>query len=74
MAFEYPTSAGMVRLIKIGKTWKVRYAGQRKGQWHSPDAAIRAVARHKTGLKDWDSQHEPISSDIIDWRPLGDSI
>lgn len=74
MAFEYPTSAGVVRLTKAGSAWSVRYIGKRRGRWHSPDAAAEAVARHETGLPQWDQQQEPVSRDIIDWRPLGDSI
>ena len=74
MAFEYPTSAGVVRLTKAGHAWTVRFVGKRRGRWHSPDDAAKAVARHQTGLQQWDEQREPVSQDIIDWRPLGESI
>ena len=74
MAFEYPSSAGTVRLAKVGRAWAVQFVGKKRGRWGSPDAAAKAVARHKTGLPQWDDQREPVSQDIIDWRPLGDSI
>jgi hypothetical protein len=74
MAFEYPTSAGVVRLTKAGGAWTVRFIGKARGRWRSPDAAAKAVASYQTGLPQWDSQQEPVSQDIIDWRPLGDSI
>jgi hypothetical protein len=74
MAFEYPTSAGTVRLAKAGRGWAVQYVGRKRGGWRSPDDAANAVALHKTGLPQWDECREPVSQDIIDWRPLGDSI
>jgi hypothetical protein len=74
MGFEFPTSAGTVRLDKAGRGWAVRYVGKKRGLWRSPDDAAIAVARHKTGLPQWDECREPVSQDIIDWRPLDDSI
>ena len=74
MAFEYPTSAGVVRLVRAGGAWTVRFTGKGRGRWHSPDAAAKAVAHYQTGLPQWDRQRELVSPDIIDWRPLGDSI
>lgn len=74
MAFEYPTPAGVVWLAKAGDAWTVRFTGKRHGRWRSPDAAAKAVASHQTGLPQWDRQQELVSQDIIDWRPLGDSI
>jgi len=75
MAFEYPTSAGTVRLAKAGRRgWSVQYVGEKRGRWRSPDDAASAVAHHETGLPQWDQCREPVSQDIIDWRPLDDSI
>jgi hypothetical protein len=74
MAFEYPTPAGVVWLTKAGDAWTVRFTGKGHGRWRSPDAAAKAVASHQTGLPQWDRQQELVSQDIIDWRPLGDSI
>jgi hypothetical protein len=74
MAFEYPTPVGVVWLSKARGAWTVRFTGKGHGRWRSPDAAAKAVARHQTGLPQWDGQREPVSQDIIDWRPLGDSI
>lgn len=74
MAYEYPTSAGVVRLTEAGHTWTVRFVGKHLGHWRSSDDAAEAVARHETGLQQWDDLDEPVSQDIIDWRPLGESI
>jgi hypothetical protein len=74
MAFEYRTSAGVVGLTKAGDGWTVRFLGKQRGRWRSPDDAAQAVARHQTGLPQWDARREPASQDIIDWRPLGESI
>ena len=74
MAFEYPTSAGTVRLAKTGHGWAVQFVGKKRGRWRSADDAVQAIARHKTGLPQWDNNREPVSQDIIDWRPLGESI
>jgi hypothetical protein len=74
MSFEYSTSAGVVRLAKAGGAWTMRFTGKRRGQWRSPDDAAEAVAYHRTGLKEWDRRQEPVSRDIIDWRPIGESI
>ena len=74
MAYEYPTSAGPVRLTRVGTGWTVRYVGKAHGRWSSPEAAARAVAQHQTGLFEWDEEHLPVSEDIVDWRPLGESL
>jgi hypothetical protein len=74
MAFEYPTPAGVVWLTKAGDAWTVRFTGKGHGRWRSPDAAAKAVASHQTGLPQWDRQQDLVSQDIIDLRPLGDSI
>jgi hypothetical protein len=74
MAFEHPTSVGVVELTESGRGWTLQYAGRTHGRWNSPDAAAEAVARHETGLPEWDNHWEPVSPDIIDWRPLGASI
>jgi hypothetical protein len=74
MAFEHPTSAGPVLLTRTGAGWTVCYVGKARGRWRSPDAAAKAVAQHQTGLPEWDDEYQPVSDDIIDWRPLGESI
>ena len=74
MAFEYSTSAGVVRLTKVRTRWMVRFVGKGRGSWRSPDAAAHAVATHQTGLPEWDQRRELAPGDIIDWRPLDDSI
>lgn len=74
MAFEHPTSVGLARLTKVGRVWTFSYVGEKRGRWRSPDEAARAVARHKTGLPQWDKRREPVSQDLIDWRPLGKSL
>ena len=52
----------------------VRYVGKTRGRFRSADAAAKAVAQHQTGLPEWDKEYESVSEDIIDWRPLGESI
>jgi hypothetical protein len=74
LAFEYPGPAGTVSLMKTKGVWKVGFAGKVLGRWRSPEAAALAVARHRTGLPDWDQKRLPVSDDLLDWRPLGDSI
>ena len=71
MAFEHPTSAGVVRLTKVGRAWTFSFIGMMRGRWCSADDAAKAVARHRTGLAQWDERREPVSEDLIDWRPLG---
>ena len=72
MVFEFPTSAGTVRLAKTGRGWAVEFVGKKRGRWRSPDDDARAVASYKTGVPQRDDSHEPVSQDIIDWRPLGE--
>lgn len=74
MAFEYSTVAGVVELFHDGQKWAVRYSGRRAGAWQSADDAARAVASHQTGCTTWDRRREPAPADLLDWRPIGDSI
>jgi hypothetical protein len=74
MAFEYPTSAGSARLTKVGRDWTFSFVGKKAGRWRSPDDAAQAVALHRTVLSQWDKRREPVSQDLIDWRPVGESI
>ena len=74
MAYEYPSTAGAVRLIQVRGKWLLHFAGRRSGRWPSPDAAARAVARHQSGLAAWDRQRLEAPEDLLDWRPLGDSL
>jgi hypothetical protein len=32
------------------------------------------VARHRSGLADWDRRRIEAPDDLLDWRPLGDSL
>jgi hypothetical protein len=74
MAYEYSTSAGVLRLLRVQRRWEVQFQGRRSGEWHSPDAAAQAVARHETGLLTWDRRASDASDDLLDWRPLGESL
>jgi hypothetical protein len=74
MAFEYPTPAGTVRLIRSEGHWLLHYAGRRRGQWRTPDDAAMAVAQHQTGLSTWDRKRVAVPGDLLDWRPLGESL
>ncbi|HEX3992970.1 MAG TPA: hypothetical protein VHX39_17500 [Acetobacteraceae bacterium] len=74
MAFEYKANSGVVRLTKQRQYWAIQFNGRRWGRWASPDAAATAAARHSTGLSDWDRTPSDVPDDILDWRPLGDSL
>jgi hypothetical protein len=74
MAYEYPSTAGVVQLINTNGRWLLRFQGQRAGRWLSPDHAARAVARHQSGLSAWDRRLDDAPEDLLDWRPLGDSL
>jgi hypothetical protein len=75
MTYEYISSAGTVRLVQIKGRWLLHFSGRRSGQWSSPDLAARAVARHKTGLAAWDRRPRiEAPEDLLDWRPLGESL
>jgi hypothetical protein len=74
MAFEYPSKAGVVQLIRTDGHWLLHFMGQRAGHWRSPDVAARAVARHQSGLSAWDRRRLDAPEDLLDWRPLGESL
>jgi hypothetical protein len=74
MAFELSTSAGMLLLLRTGKRWAVEFNGRRTGKWGTPNDAAIAVANHRSGILEWDIQQRDASEDILDWRPIGESI
>lgn len=74
MAFEYRTSAGIVRLARTQSAWTIQFRRKRRVRWSSPDAATSAAAEHLPGLPQGNAGGEPVSRDIIDWRPIGESI
>jgi hypothetical protein len=74
MAYEYPSAAGVLRLMQIRGRWHVHFAGRRTGRWSSPEVAAQAVARHRSGLEEWDRKRVDAPADLLDWRPLGDSL
>jgi hypothetical protein len=61
-------------LIRSEKVWLLDYAGRRRGEWRTPDDAAQAVARHCTGLPQWDRSRVHVPHDLLDWRPLGESL
>ena len=74
MAYEYPSTAGVVHLIRADGRWLLHFQGKRAGPWLSPDQAARAVARHRSGLSAWDRRRLEAPEDLLDWRPLGESL
>ena len=74
MAYEYPSAAGVLRLTKAQGRWLMNFAGRRAGRWPTPDEAAKAVARHKSGHVAWDTIRLEAPDDLLDWRPLGDSL
>jgi len=73
MAYEYPTAAGVLRLHRDRRSWFVEFRGRRHGPWPSADAAARAVAQGHTETP-LDGTPEDVSADLMDWRPLGESL
>ncbi len=74
MAYEYPSAAGVLRLVEVRGRWLVHFAGRRSGRWPSPEVAAKAVSQHHSGLSEWDQQRDAAPEDLLDWRPLGDSL
>jgi hypothetical protein len=74
MAYEYPTTAGVLRLHRDQRSWFVEFKGARHGRWPSAEDAARAVACYRTGVLAWDRKRPDISGDLLDWRPLGESL
>jgi hypothetical protein len=74
MAYEYRTAAGILRLTRFQGSWLVHFADRRSGRWLSPDEAAKAVALHRTGVAAWDRHWDEAPEDLLDWRPLGDSL
>ncbi len=76
MAYEYPAATGVLRLFREDKHWIVQFRGRRSAvQWPSPDAAVVAIARHRSGLSEWDNAPaQDVSADVLDWRALGESL
>ena len=74
MAYEYPSTAGLLRLLQVEGRWLIHFAGRRRGRWLSPDEAASAAAHHRSGLAEWDRKRVEAPADLIDWRPLGDSL
>jgi hypothetical protein len=74
MAYEYPAGTRILRLTRIRRRWVVEFNGRQSGNWPSPDAAAIAAARHKSGLDEWDREAFEVPDDLLEWRPLGDSL
>jgi hypothetical protein len=74
MAYEYPTACGVLRLQRLGRRWAVQFEGSRRVAWPTAEAAAKAVARGETGLPAWDAAWQDVSDDLLDWRPIGDSL
>lgn len=74
MAYEYATPVGIVRLVKVARHWSCEFAGEQHGRWCSPDKAAAALAQHRSGLVHWDWRGDEVPHDLLDWRPLADSL
>jgi hypothetical protein len=74
MAYEYPTGTSVLRLTRKRRYWAVQFNGRQIGRWQSPQAAAVAVARHESGLSEWDRGRFFVPDDLLKWRPLGDSL
>jgi hypothetical protein len=74
MPYEYPAQAGTVRLVMRKRYWVFEFSGKHCGRWRTADEAAASVARHRTGSAKWDREPEEVPDDLLDWRPLGESI
>ncbi|CAH2600544.1 conserved protein of unknown function [Rhodovastum atsumiense] len=74
MSYEFLTSGGAVRLVSVERHWLLEFSGRRRGAWRTADDAAAAVAHHKSGLRQWDRQSDEVSEDLLDWRPLAESL
>ena len=74
MALEYWTPMGVLRLCNKRQRWSVQFNDREFGRWSFPDAAVLAVARHDTGLLEWDRAECYAPDDLLDWRPSGASL
>ncbi len=74
MAYECPTSFGLVRLLRTSCYWVIEYKGRQLGRWPSPDAAVAAAGHYKTDFPDWDQARLAVPDDLLRWRPLGESL
>ena len=54
MAYEYPMTTGVVRLLRIQRNWAAQFSGHQRGRWPSPDVAVVAAAQHESGLSERD--------------------
>ncbi len=74
MPYEYPTHAGVLRVLKAGRRWAIEFRGHVSVRWTSPEDAVLAAVHHRTGVAAWDRERLCVSDDLLRWRPLGDSI
>lgn len=74
MPYEFQTEEGLVRLVRLRGKWVIVFNGDRAGSWASPDDAVQALVQRRSGLAGWDGGRVTIPSDLVDWRPVGDSI
>ncbi len=74
MAYEFSTAEGVLRLVRRQRHWVVAFKGRQAGPWRSPDAAVQALVRRRSGLAEWDEGRSVVPDDLLDWRPLGESL
>jgi len=75
MAYEYPTELGSILIYERPQgVWTAALKGRSHGTWPSADHAAKAISRHASGLATWNRRQLDVSSDLIDWRPLGASL
>ena len=75
MAFEYRSEAGLIRLFKVRRRWRVTVANEVAGSWPSPDQAAESVAGRSTGLSVLDGAEDLlVPAQLIDWAPTDENI
>jgi hypothetical protein len=74
MAFEYRASPGTVRLAKIGHGWAIQFVARRE----STGVRLRTLCKPsfvtKPAYSSGTTAARTARQDIIDWRPLEESI
>jgi len=75
LAFEYRSEAGLIRLLKVGRRWRVALEPEIAGSWASPDQAAEAVAARSSGLSALDQANDLfVPAQLFNWTPTGQDL
>ncbi len=76
MAYEYRSTHGVIRLVRVRSRWRVEFGGAQWGGWPSASDAAAAVVGRASGLAAWDQLGDigNVPEDLLDWTPLGENL